>query len=318
MAGFLIVMRVGKPFENHANPNNGLTVGLTGSAFMSFLILNILFGSTFMLLIKWAHVRQTEDVLTIGAVNYIVAALLISPFFLGSPRELWTFEAFSTGASNGLAYFIAYFFVIFAIRWVGAASTTVISVLSILVPIGFGVYYWQEHPTQIQVVGIFLALGALSLMSGQKQTSRSAVGKPAIAPLILLIFFLLCGVSRLAQEAYRYLGGTQDEILTYNFAVFFTAAVPSVIVLCYRRKKVTKSELVFGSAMGLANFLQTQFILEALQVYPGFIVFPVVSAGAIIFTTLVATQTLGEHLHRRSYVGILIASISLILIRGGW
>lgn len=271
-----------------------------------------------MLLIKWAHVRKTEDVLTIGAVNYIVACLLISPFFLSAPRALWTFEAFSTGASNGIAYFIAYFFVIFAIRWVGAASTTVISVLSILVPIGFGVFYWGEHPSLIQGVGIFLALGALSLMSGQKQTSRSAEKKPSIAPLILLIFFLLCGVSRLAQEAFRNVGGTQDEIITYNFAVFFTAAVPSVFVLFYRGKKVTKSELVFGAAMGLSNFLQTLFILEALQVYPGFIVFPVVSAGAIIFTTLIATQTLGEHLHRRSYIGIVIASISLVLIRGGW
>ena len=285
---------------------------------MIYLLLNILFGSAFMLFIKWAHVRQREDTITIGAINYIIAVFLIAPFVWSTAAECWTHSALLTGAANGLSYFAAYFFVIYAIRWVGASSTTVISVLSILVPIAFGVFYWGEHPNTVQTVGIFLALGALTLIGGQKKSSRSSVAKPGIAPLVLVIFFLLCGISRLAQESFKYLDGAAEEIMPYNFALFLTAGIPSAVVLVARRKTISFSELAFGFAMGLTNFLQTLFILEALQSYPGFIVFPVVSGGAIILTTFIATQFLGEHLQRKSYIGIAIAAFSLILLQDVW
>ncbi|MDG2012612.1 MAG: EamA family transporter [Pirellulaceae bacterium] len=285
---------------------------------MIYLLLNILFGSAFMLFIKWAHVRQREDVVTIGAINYIVAVLLIAPLLWNTPRECWTTPSMLTGAANGLSYFAAYFFVIYAIRWVGASSTTVISVLSILVPIAFGVFYWGEHPSLVQAVGIFLALGALTMIGGQKKSSRSSVAKPGIATFVLVIFFLLCGISRLAQESFKYLDGTAEEIMPYNFSLFLTAGIPSAVVLMARGKAISRSELAFGFAMGLTNFLQTLFILEALQDYQGFIVFPVVSGGAIILTTFIATQFLGEHLQPKSYVGIAIAAISLILLQDVW
>ena len=47
---------------------------------MIYLILQIIFSSAFTLIIKWAQMRGREDVIAIGAVNYIVAALAILPF----------------------------------------------------------------------------------------------------------------------------------------------------------------------------------------------------------------------------------------------
>ncbi len=83
-----------------------------------------------MLIIKWAQLRNREDVIKIGAINYIAAAVLIAPHFFGqqfseiSPGAMWT------GGSMGAIYFVAFFFAIYSIKVVGASSTTVVSVLS--------------------------------------------------------------------------------------------------------------------------------------------------------------------------------------------
>jgi drug/metabolite transporter (DMT)-like permease len=282
---------------------------------MMYLLLNVVFASGFMLLIKWASVRGREDILTIGPVNYVVAAVLIAPFFFTSPAGTLTVAAALTGGTLGLCYFAAYFFVIYTIRWIGAASSTAISVLSILVPIGFGMFVWNEWPGGWQMTGILMALASLSMIGGQKGSSRAAVRQPWFAPIILVVFFLLCGTSRLAQEAFRH-WCTTEEIMTFNFAAFLLAAMPSIAVLLTRGKTISRSEFAFGFAMGSCNFLQTLFILAALQRFEGYIVFPVVSAGAIILTTLVATQRLGERLKPRTWVGIAVAAVSLVLLKG--
>ena len=272
-----------------------------------------------MLFIKWAQVRETEDVVTIGTINYIVAAVLIAPFFFSTESEFITRPAAGTGATMGLAYFIAYFFVIYAINWVGAASATVISVLSLLVPIAFGIFWWGDRPNAWQIAGVVLAVASLLMIGGQKKESKGSVEKPWFAPIMLVLFFVLCGLSRLAQEAFRH-WCTSDEIMTFNFAAFVTAAVPSAVILAVRwlkhGKRISVTEFAFGFAMGASNFLQTQFILESLQRFPGFIVFPVVSAGGIVLTTLIATQTLGEKLTAKSYIGISIAALALVLLKG--
>ena len=73
-------------------------------------------------------------------------------------------------------------------------------------------------------------------------------------------------------------------------------------------------EFVIGSLMGLANILQTYFVLMSLHYFAGFIVFPVTSAGSIVLTTLVATGLLGERLNRRTLVGIMVSVVALFLL----
>ena len=67
---------------------------------MIFLVFNIVFASAFMLAIKWVQIRQREDVITVGAINYIVAAVLIAPEFLHNDLSHVTWEASLTGGTN--------------------------------------------------------------------------------------------------------------------------------------------------------------------------------------------------------------------------
>ncbi len=280
---------------------------------MIYLLLQIIFASTFTLFIKWAQVRRSEDVITIGNINYIVAALASAPLFLRNSLSDISPSALVTGGSMGVIYFIAFFFVIYAIRVVGASSATVVSVLSMMFPITLATWIWDEVPSVQQWCGIGLAIVALLLIGFQK--NKSAVQeKRWLTPMVLLAFFGLCGCSRLLQQTVRHLS-VPEQFPTFVFAAFVMAGIPSAVVLIYRRQAISRSELLFGTVMGVANMLQTQFVLICLKYYSGFIVFTVTSAGAIVLTTLIATGLLKERLATRTVAGISLAVIALIMLQ---
>lgn len=297
---------------------------------MLYLILNIVFASSFMLCIKWMHNRGQENVITVGALNYIMALVVITPFALAQNVGGATPRAFAIGGTMGLCYFVAYFFAIYAIRWIGAASATVISVLSLVLPIVVGVFIWDERPNVGQVVGIILALLSLLLIGGAATRRPSdplplgeqpphnltaeIVDRSWFRPLMLLTFFLLCGLARLAQAAYDHLCPL-EPVSHFTFASFTLAAIPSLGLLAIRRRGISRSELTFGILMGSVNALQTQFIVLALNHFESFIVFPVVSAGGLLLTTLVVTTLLHERLTRQAYLGIGLACVALLLLK---
>ncbi len=310
---------------------------------MVYLIANILFASAFTLIIKWAQVRGRVDVLSSGAVNYIVAALWSLPEFVGNDVEAWSASAIGTGALMGGCYFVAFFFVVHAIKYVGVSSTTGIAVLSILVPILAGILIWGERPNGYQVIGVAFALFSLTLIGAPRKVKTKEVesdptksdeartdsadpskadpstADPAAArspwktTAVLVTFFLLAGASRLAQEAFKHVS-TADQRPTFLFAAFALAAIPSVVMLVRRRQRLLPIEIAFGFMMGASNILQSHYMLKALEYYDGFIVFPAVSAGSLMLTTIVATRILGEKLGGRALVGIMLATAALFLL----
>ena len=274
----------------------------------------------FALCIKWVGNRRQrggkEDILVIGAINYIAAAILVLPVFLRNDVEELSNGAMWTGGAMGAVYFVAFFFVIYAIKWVGVSATTVVAVLAILIPIAFAAIYWDEQPSIEQVVGIGLALFALTLIGGKHAGDRN-VSRPWFASIVLIAFFLLCGMSRLSQETFRHVS-VPEQRPTFLLTAFVVASIPSIVLLAYligyKQRKLLATELSFGIGLGLSNILQSFFILKCLENFPGYIVFPITSAGGILITTLTAISVLQERLNVRTYVGISVAVVSLFLL----
>lgn len=279
---------------------------------MIYLLLNIVFGSLFVLSIKWVQNRKQEDIVTIGMINYIAGALAILPEFIQSHPSMVTASALGTGGTMGACYFVAFFFVVYAIRYVGVASASVVGSLSILCPILIGVLVWNESPNFYQVLGIGMALLSLSLIGGSTDSQRPVV-RAWLVPAMLIAFFILAGVSRLSQEAFRHICHAEERSV-FLFTAFSVAAIPSMVALLIRWKRIRWQEWSIGIMLGTVNVLQSHFILKALKEFPGYIVFPVVSAGGLVFTTLFATSFLRERLTFRAYIGIGLATVALLLL----
>jgi drug/metabolite transporter (DMT)-like permease len=283
---------------------------------MFFLFLNIVFAAAFTLCIKWVQNRDKEDILTVGAINYIVAFACMVPEYLQSNFTGDTTAATVTGCVMGACYFVAYFFVIYSIKLVGATSTTVVGVLSILFPIGCGILIWSEAPNQLQIVGAGFAIASLALIGGNRPQTLEKTEQPNrawIKPTALFSFFLLAGFSRLTQEAFKHESVSEHRPL-FLFDAFLVAAIPSVLLLLYRRKRISLFELLFGIGLGASNILQSHFMLKALNGLEGFVVFPVSSAGGLLLTTIVASSMLGERLNQRTLWGVAIAIAALFLL----
>ena len=92
------------------------------------------------------------------------------------------------GGTMGACYFVAFFFVVYAIKWIGVASSTVIGVLSILCPILAGIFVWHENPNLFQMLGVGLAILSLSLI-GSSTDTRQPVARKWFVPVILVSFF---------------------------------------------------------------------------------------------------------------------------------
>ncbi|MEL7499950.1 MAG: EamA family transporter [Planctomycetota bacterium] len=315
--------------------NNSKILLSTTFCLVTSLILHVVFSSAFTLLLKMAQMRKREHVVTIGAINYILAAIVAIPvFWMYNPHPA-EFGALWTGGAMGATYFIAFFFAIYAIQTVGASSATVVSVISICIPVTMAAFFFDEIPSAWQISGIVLAMVSLSLISGNRTSFQKV--KPAsssttnpndqddadqdqtlspawLVPTVLIAFFVLCGMNRVYQEIFKQY---QIELHRPAFllAAFSMAAIPSLVMLIARKRWPTQGELGFGIAVGLCNILQTFFVLKALEHLKGYVVFTVASAGAIVLTTLVATLFMGERLSRPAQIGIAISVIALFLLK---
>ena len=277
---------------------------------MIYLLLHIILSSTFILGLRWVQ-RREDDLLTVGAINYIAAGVLAGLMFLGS--QSYGPASCLTGAANGAAYFVSFFFLLTTMTWKGAAITAMVGRLSILLPIACGVLIWQERPTGWHWIGMALACLSLALI-GNRGTLTESRSLPRYAPLAMLAFFVTTGCARLAQEAFKH-EADHGEQPAYLFAGFGLTALASIVMMLVRQKRPAVTELIFGLAIGFANVLQVWFLLKALERYDGFIVFPVTSAGGLLVTTFVAVFALHERLSRASFAGIGLAVCALALLR---
>lgn len=314
---------------------------------MIFLILNIVFSSCFILCVKWVQMQKKMDVVSVGCVNYIAAALFALPRFLDSEPSDRIGYAIGTGIAMGICYFVAFFFLIYAVKWVGASNSAAVSRISLVVPIGMGIWFWGESPDAFQVCGILLALASLMLIGRvpkryrRKQASETQrVGSSPEAEaglaihgfrnhrqyqlmvvIVLGIFFLICGASRLTQQACQRLSGGLADYPAFLQSAFVAAGLPSIVVLLWRQIRLKPVEVVVGVLLGLTNILQSHFILRSLDVFDGFLVFTLTSTGGLVVTTAVAVFGFREKMTRPSLIGLTLATVSILLLQlpvGTW
>ena len=277
---------------------------------MIYLFLNIIFSSSFILIFRWVQDRD-EELKTVGAISYIASALLAALLFLFSDKT-FSINTALLGAINGIMYFIGYLLLIPVLFWKGAALTAVASRLAMLMPVVFGILFWDERPSLWQTLGI--GFGAFSLLLIGKNKTRIVNSIiPSRIIILMMIFFIVAGSARTSQEAFKYYGNP-DEIAFFVLVAFSIASLASIAIIHFYKLRSSLSEVIIGAVVGFSNCLQTVFLLKALEQFPGFIVFPIISAGGLVFTTSIAIFLFKEPLSKSSTWGIAIAILAMALL----
>ena len=164
-----------------------------------YLVAQIFLAALFAVGIRWVQVHNQYNVLSVGAVNYLVAfvcgiLMLLAASGVDGRSALemrGSAPALITGASLGVSYFVAFFLLLRTLELRGAAITMALSRLAVLIPIILAVVLWGERPSVMQWLGIAVSATAVMLMNAPRQGPRLA-GKE-IGWAIPLAFFVVAG-----------------------------------------------------------------------------------------------------------------------------
>lgn len=242
--------------------------------------------------------------------NYLTAATLTAAITLTSPRIIPSPFTIALGAATGITYTTGMYLNLTLMSKRGAAITSSMIQLAVIIPISASVIIYGETITTTQLAGITLAVTSLPLLAS-KPNQKLKIDK-TILPMIL-ITILVVGFSQTSSKILIQNGlQTQNN---YFFLAIFTSATLLVTPIAYQnRKQIKKTDTIYGIGVGTFNLLSNRTLLLALTTLPGAIVFPVSSAGSLLMVTMAAIILFKEKVSRANITGIIMTLIAVVLI----
>jgi drug/metabolite transporter (DMT)-like permease len=178
----------------------------------------------------------------------------------------------------------------------------------LLVPLAFSILLFGEMPGAFQIIGSVLAITGILMMTAQGRSGQ----KISCIPILVLVL-ITEGVANSMTKVYQETGNTvlSDQFLLYTF---MSACLLCVITLIARRERPGLNELIFGTLIGVPNFINTHFMLRTLERMPAVIVYPSRSVGALALITLTGILVFKEKLSRRQVIAMVIIVAALLLL----
>lgn len=256
-------------------------------------------------------------------INYGVAFILgvflsgISPvdLALGLPSRSW----FVPAVCVGLLLITLFFVIGLSTQRAGIAPTTIATRMSVVIPILFSIFYYNEAVGPVKLSGILTALAALSLVvAPEKNRGQDGMGRPVDRFLPALLFLGIGGLEslmKLAQQDFI----PDGETAAFTGASFLVAFLAGLSACLLRRKALAAffslRVLGCGTLLGAVNFGTIYFLIRALDsgFLDGSVLFAVNSIGIVLCSVLAAVLVFREHLSRRKITGVVLAVAAIAL-----
>lgn len=287
---------------------------------MTALILCILCSVFLVVLFKLFN-RYQVDTFQAIVFNYLTAVItgvIANPFdpniVLEEPGN-WIFWALGLGV-----FFISLFVIIGkSVQEAGITLTTVANKMSLAIPVAAGVWLYNESLGWIKLVGILVAMLAVTLSSWTNESSgkEKNSGKSWLFPFIIFVGSGLLDTSMKFVEA-----KVLSPALTSVFLIilFLTAgSIGSGILtggLILGKLKFHYRNLIGGIALGIPNYFSIYFLLEALKTsgLDSTVIFPIMNVGTVLLSAVAAILLFKEKLSKLNYLGLALSIAAIVLI----
>lgn len=224
----------------------------------------------------------------------------------------WFFGAISLGF-----LFIAVFnLMAFTAQRNGLSVASVAGKMSVIIPVLFGIYAYNESLGFQKIFGIILALIGVYLTSIKSKSSLK-IGRSLWLPILLFIG------SGIIDTSIKYIETThvpKNGIPIFSATIFGIAAIIGTLILTY--KVITNTfqfsikNVIGGVILGVINYYSIFFLLKALQ-FEGLessTVFTVNNVAIVMVSTLVGLFLFKEKISKKNWIGIFLAIISILLV----
>lgn len=284
---------------------------------MIYLLLSILFSTGLFVIFKYFGIYKI-DVLKAIIVNYIVA---FSMGFLFSEKNIsileihqqsWFFSALILGS-----LFVSIFFVMaMSAQKNGVSVTSVAGKMSVVIPIFFGIFLYNESVTYLKITGILIALIAVYLASVKEE--KSNLEKASLLFPILLFFGSGAIDTILKYVEVNFV--PKEQVSIFSGSLFGIAAIFGLLILGIKSIKKREAfgfkNIIAGIVLGVPNYYSIIFLLKALQVdgFESSTLFTINNVAIVIVSTIVGLLLFKEHFSTKNKIGIILAILGIILV----
>ena len=284
---------------------------------MIYLFLSILFSTGLFVIFKYFGIFKI-DVLKAIVVNYIVAFTLgfvsaeKSIFISDIPSQPWFFWALFLGAM-----FVSIFFVMaMTAQRNGVSVASISGKMSVVIPILFGVFLYNESVTFLKVLGIVIALVAVYLAS-VKDEKRNFKNAGLLFPMLL---FFGSGVIDTTLKYIEVNFVPDQEVAIFSASLFSIAAFFGLIILGVKTLKKREvfglKNIIAGIILGVPNYYSIVFLIKALQTdgFESSTLFTINNVAIVIVSSIVGLLLFKEHFSRRNKIGVFLAILGILLV----
>ncbi len=283
---------------------------------MIYLFLSILFSTGLFVIFKYFGIYKIDTLKAIF-VNYIVAFTMGVGLADGAvslsqiPEQSWFFGALFLGA-----LFVSVFFVMATTaQRNGVSVASVAGKMSVVVPVLFGTFLYQESVTILKVLGILIALLAVYLASVKDEMNTKSGGM-----LFPILLFFGSGVIDTTLKYVEVNFVPQEEVSLFSGSLFGIAAVfAATIILIQQVRKKTSfgfKNIIAGIALGVPNYFSIIFLIKALQNkdFESSVLFTVNNVGIVILSTFVGLLIFKEKFSLKNKIGVFLAVLGILLV----
>lgn len=198
----------------------------------------------------------------------------------------------------------------------GLSVASVASKMSVVIPIVFGIYAYNESLTIIKTIGILLALFAVYLTSVKAKT-----GKVSLKNLWLPI--LLFFGSGTIDTTIKYIETSyvsNNGIPIFSATIFAIAGFIGIVILSAKaitgKIKFDYRSIFGGIILGIVNYYSIYMLLKALQVdsFESSSIFTINNVAIVMLSTILGLLFFKEKLSLKNWFGIAIAIFSIVLV----
>lgn len=282
---------------------------------MHYLILAILCSVSVSILLKVARKYKIVVEQAI-AFNYVVALslcyFLLKPDFkgLGFTEFFLQSEAQPIFLTLGILLPVGFMVMSRAVEYAGIVRTDAAQRLALFLQIIAAVVIFNETLSQMRIIGVIVAFGALFCLLSKQAT---AIENAAKAAVFLAGVWLIWGTTGILFKKIALMGGAFPTTL---FIAFVLAGAIIFIYLLLKRTQWTVPSFIGGLILGGLNFFNILFYIRAHQYFKESptIVFAGMDLGVICLGALAGAVIFKEKISKINGVGIALGLVAIILL----
>ena len=285
---------------------------------MIYLLLSIL-ASTIIFIIFKLFEKFQINIFQAIVVNYCIAFTTGILSYNGTitisqlPNLDWFYNTLILGAL---------FIIVFNLMGVttqknGLSVVSVATKMSVVVPVLFGLLYYNESLGTVKLIGIAIALIAVYLTSNKSKQGISVNRKSIVLPILVFIG------SGIIDTSIKFLEDTyvaNNDVPLFSAIIFLAAAIIGFIFIIIQIIRGSFNfefkNIIAGICLGVPNYFSIYFLVKTLRsdILESSGIFAINNISIVALSTFAGIFIFKEKLIRKNWIGIALAILSIILI----